>query len=47
MFEHLDRDDHEDGSAERSVDAYGDRRRHHVGWFVHDGVAHPRPEDAP
>ena len=48
MFEHLDRDDHEDGSAERYVeriakheDSYGNRRRHHVWWFVHNCVAHP------
>ena len=48
MFEHLDRDDHEDGSEERfrarlvaHDGTYGSRRRHHVWWFVHNCIAHP------
>lgn len=48
MFEHLDREGHEDGSEERfrerlakHDDAYGSRRRHHLWWLVHNCLAHP------
>lgn len=48
LFEHLDRDDHENGSAERYAervkvhrDTYGNKRRHLFWWLVHNCVAHP------
>lgn len=48
MFEHLDRDNHENGSEERyherlrkHQDSYGDRQRHLFWWLVHNCLAHP------
>lgn len=37
MFEHLDKNDHENGSEDR----YGARDRNSLWWFVHNCIAHP------